>query len=1099
MGIRVALQHRTEYRYDRPIHLAPQVVRLRPAPHCRTPIRSYSLNIKPKEHFLNWQQDPQGNYLARLTIPEKTDHFMVHVDLIAEMVVINPFDFFLEEYANNYPFDYDPGLAIELKPYMHIEPASRLLQKYLDDIPRDKMLMNNFLVMVNQKLERDINYTVRMEPGVQMPEETLMKKSGSCRDSAWLLIQILRHLGLAARFVSGYLIQLAPDEPPVKGPPGPSADFTDLHAWAEVYLPGAGWVGLDPTSGLFAGEGHLPLACTPGPTSAAPITGATEKAETEFSFHMDVQRLNDPPRSTKPINDTHWEQAEALARRIDLDLNERDVRLTMGGEPTFVSALDREDEQWHTGAVGEDKFKMASELFNRLSNRFGSEGVQYVGQGKWYPGESLPRWSLECFWAKDGQPLWKNPELRGNPTEHYGHAVPEAQSFINALSERLDVETKHVRPAFEDVFYYLWRERTLPVNVDPFDSKLADKEERARLLRVFDRGLDKEVGYALPLRPLEGATESQWETGPWVLRDDRLLLLPGDAAMGYRLPLESLPWETDTVRQVTAEADPMGIDRKRQPTIMSTAGRHNNQSGSMTGHEAAQAEVPSDDAEGPVLRTALCVEPRDGRLYVFIPPLKVADDYFALISAIEDAAESTGMPVIIEGYGPPSDPRINQFSIQPDPGVIEVNIHPASNWQELKDITEGIYKDAAQVDLTTEKFGVDGRPQGTGGGAHIVMGGPSAAESPFIRRPDLLASMVRFWHNHPGLSYLFSGMFIGPTSQSPRFDEGRRDMVPELEIALRSLEAEKNTMPWLGDRTFRNLLVDVTGNTHRAEFCIDKLFSPDSPGGRRGLLEMRGFEMPPHPRMNLLQQAFVRGAVSAFWEQPYLTELVRWQTILYDRFMLPEFIWGSFKDALGEIRRRDYEFESEWFRSQYEFRFPKVGEVDQDGVHLELRGALEPWHVLGEQGAIGGTARIVDTSTERLQVKVSGMTDPRHVITCNGRKVPLHPTGIDGEYVAGVRYRAWQPAQGFHPNITPHSPLVFDIVDTWSNKAINGCTYWSSHPGGRNYETFPVNKEEAEARRISRFAPMGHSQGKIIVGDPECPPESPMTLDLRRI
>ncbi len=812
---RVALHHRTEYKFDRSVRLSPHIIRLRPAPHCRTHIESYSLQVEPRKQFLNWQQDPYGNYLARLVFPDAAPRLRIDVDLVANLTVINPFDFFLEEGYFHFPFTYTEDQLTDLAPYLKKETPGPLLKKAIAGIPRHKQQTLDFLVEVNRKLQEQIAYVIRMEPGVQRCEETLEKESGSCRDTSWLLVQMLRHCGIAARFVSGYLIQLKADVKPVEGPEGPEEDFTDLHAWTEVYLPGAGWVGLDPTSGLLAGEGHIPLACTPDPTGAAPVVGSLEKCETEFEFAMSVQRIWEMPRISKPFSDSAWADIDALGLRVDAALRAQDVRLTMGGEPTFVSDIDREDEQWHTAALGDEKWQKGVEMFDRLSKRFAAGAVHHVGQGKWYPGERLPRWSFDCFWLKDGTPLWRNPADRGDPRKDYGFTDADADMLMQALCSELEVSGKLAIPAYEDVFYYLWRERRLPGNVDPLDSKLDDPEERAQLMKVFDQGLEHVVGYALPLRAVYGGPDWHWESGEWFLRTERMYLMPGDSPMGLRLPLDSLPWEVETERHTVYTADPAGW-----PARSSKAGWPELQRQLPTGRKPSAVTMNLDPMErtarsggvdypAGIVRTALCVEARNGRVHVFMPPLDEAPQYFALVRAIENAAAKTGVPVILEGYDPPFDPRINSFSIRPDPGVLEINIHPAASWKERKEIAFGLYEDARETRLSAEKYAVDGRATGTGGGGHLVLGGPTPVESPFLRRPDLLRSMLSFWHNHPGLSYLFTGLFVGPTSQAPRVDEARNDMTAELEVAFRQLSREGATPPWLVDRLFRNLLVEL--------------------------------------------------------------------------------------------------------------------------------------------------------------------------------------------------------------------------------------------------------------------------------------------------
>ena len=1158
MSIHAALHHVTHYRYDRPVQLGPQVVRLRPAPHCRSRIISYSLKIEPAQHFINWQQDPFANWQARLVFPDKTTEFKVTVDLVAEMAVYNPFDFFLEPAAEQFPFDYDPLLKEELAPYLARAPQGDLFNHYVAGIDRSPQRTIDFLVGLNQRLQHDIGYLIRLEPGVQTPEQTLHKASGSCRDSGWLLVQLLRHCGLAARFVSGYLIQLKADQKSLDGPSGTEVDFTDLHAWAEVYLPGAGWVGLDPTSGLLAGEGHIPLACTPQPSGAAPIEGLVDDARVEFRHDMAVTRIHESPRVTLPYSDAQWADILQLGDAVDLQLQADDVRLTMGGEPTFVGIDDRDGPEWNTAALGPTKRVFALDLLHRLKARYGPNGLLHLGQGKWYPGEQLPRWALSLFWRPDGQPLWRNPALQADERQPQQARPEDAERFIRALAERLGVGTATIAPAYEDAWHYIAAERRLPINVDPFDSRLADEAERARLRRVFTQGLDKVVGWLLPLRSTSelahapdrpaqpaGAERPRWLTSRWWFRDNRLVLVPGDSPMGFRLPLNSLPWVADEDLPKAFPKDPYADDADND----ALAAAEDEPSGA---HDPEDREPRRHESARWVPRTALCVEVRDpvrshtadaelpeiegddeaadakraarsahqaavekyalkpgqsSIVYIFMPPLDEVDDYLALVTAIEATAEQLQLPVVLEGYPPPRDKRLKMLQITPDPGVIEANIQPVHHWRELVDNTEFLYQSAFESRLSAEKFMVDGRHTGTGGGNHFVLGGATPADSPFLRRPDLLASLLLYWHNHPSLSYLFSGLFIGPTSQAPRVDEARNDQLYELEIALqeihRASEEQGDAMPpWLVDRTLRNILIDVTGNTHRSEFCIDKLYSPEGPTGRLGLLELRAFEMPPHARMSIAQKLLMRALVARFWRQPYRAPATRWGTQLHDRFMLPALVQADFADVMRDMREAGFAFDDAWFAPHFEFRFPIVGDVQLLGMQLELRNALEPWHVMGEESAGGATARYVDSSLERLQLRVTGFNDSRYALTCNGQALPLQPLGTEGEYACGVRFKAWNPWSALHPTIQPHGPLVFDVFDTWNGRSVGGCRYHVAHPGGRSYDSFPINAYEAESRRLARFAPMGHTAGRAAA-----PPaalalpgsrEFPCTLDLRR-
>ncbi|WNW13139.1 transglutaminase family protein [Pseudomonas sp. DTU_2021_1001937_2_SI_NGA_ILE_001] len=1087
MSIHIALHHVTHYRYERAVALGPQVVRLRPAAHSRTRVLSYSLKVLPQEHFINWQQDPQGNYLARLVFPEKTRELRIEVDLVAELAVFNPFDFFLELYAEKIPFRYTDDEQRELGAFLETLPLTPRFAAYLDSIERTPTSSIDFLVALNQRVNRDIGYLIRMEPGVQTPEQTLEKASGSCRDSAWLLVQLLRHLGLAARFVSGYLIQLKADQQALDGPSGTDVDFTDLHAWCEVYLPGAGWVGLDATSGLLAGEGHIPLACSPEPSSAAPVSGLIEPCESEFSHSMSVERIWEAPRVTRPYSDAQWSEILALGQQIDQDLQRDDVRLTMGGEPTFVSIDDRDGAEWNTAALGPSKRRLSAELFHRLRAHYAPNALVHFGQGKWYPGEQLPRWSLNCFWRRDGQPVWRNPALIADEGRDYGANSELAGVFLASVAERLGLAASRVFPAYEDNQYYLWREGQLPVNLRATDSRLDDELERARLRKVFEQGLGAVIGQVLPLA--RTAAGDAWQTGPWHLRGEHCRLVPGDSPVGYRLPLNAQAWAAPEDYPYVHPQDP------NQPLSPLPA-----RATPVAAASTERAAPQRGESAGWVVRTALCAQAREGRLYLFMPPLQRLEDYLELVAVLEDTAAELNCPVLLEGYEPPADPRLANFRITPDPGVIEVNVQPSASWDELVERTEFLYEQARLTRLSTEKFMIDGRHTGTGGGNHFVLGGATPGDSPFLRRPDLLRSLISYWHNHPSLSYLFSGLFIGPTSQAPRIDEARNDSLYELEVAFAQFpEPGEAVAPWLVDRLLRNLLIDVTGNTHRAEFCIDKLYSPDSASGRLGLLELRAFEMPPHARMSLVQQLLLRALVARFWREPYAPpRLARWGTELHDRFMLPYFIEQDFADVIAELNAAGYPLRAEWFAAHLEFRFPKVGDYAVKGIELELRQALEPWHVLGEEGTAGGTVRYVDSSLERLQVRLNGLPPQRYVLTCNGLPVPLQPTGRAGEFVAGVRYRAWQPANCLQPTIGVHAPLVFDLVDTWMQRSLGGCEYHVAHPGGRNYETLPVNGNEAESRRLARFFRVGHTPGQVEVTPLNISDELPMTLDMRR-
>ena len=1071
MSIKVALEHHTSYTFDRLVRLGPHIVRLRPAPHSRTPIEAYSLRVEPADHYINWQQDPVGNFLARLDFPNPMRRLSITVGLVADLKVVNPFDFFVDDWADKWPasseFTYPKELSDDLKPYLRPVdedgPESgpgELVRNWVRNfsVPPDGPRTIDFLVALNGAIKAEIGYTLRMQHGVQTPDFTLRTRVGSCRDSAWLLVSILRQLGLAARFVSGYLVQLASDVEALDGPSGPATDFTDLHAWTEVYIPGAGWIGLDPTSGLFAGEGHIPLAATPHPATAAPISGRTEPCESVLEFSNTVTRIHEDPRVTLPYSDEAWRKIHEVGRSVDDRLAAADVRLTVGGEPTFVSVDNQVDDEWTTAADGPHKRRLASDLAARLKGVWAPQGLIQRMQGRWYPGEPLPRWQIALYWRTDGRPLWTDDTLLADPWLDESTPVNDEAAYqvLEGIAHSFGLPLSQVRPAYEDPLARLAADVRKPEG-DPVESGPGgpgdlDPETLARL----DESTTAPAAFVLPLHRRDD--DLGWASANWRLRRGRIVLIEGDSPAGLRLPLNSISWKPP---RASFDVDPLTV-----------------------GHELAEPAtseaVVTDPETAPP--TAMVTEVRGGLLYIFVPPTEALEHFVDLIARIEAAAAKADCPVVVEGYGPPPDPRLTSMTITPDPGVIEVNVPPTASFAEQTQLLETLYEQARLARLSTESFDVDGTHGGTGGGNHITLGGATPADSPLLRRPDLLVSLLTYWQRHPSLSYLFAGRFVGTTSQAPRVDEGRAEALYELEIAfaeIARLSAGGAAKPWVPDRALRHLLTDITGNTHRAEFCIDKLYSPDSPRGRLGLLELRGFEMPPHLRMAMVQSLLVRSLVAWFWDEPLRAPLIRHGANLHGRYLLPHFLIHDIADVAADLRAHGIAFETSWLDPFTEFRFPRIGTAVFDGVEIELRGAIEPWNTLGEEARATGTARYVDSSVERIQVRIIGADRHRYVVTANGYPVPLLATDNPDINVGGVRFKAWQPPIALHPTITTDVPLQFELIDLTTGTSRGGCTYHVAHPGGRAYDEPPVNAVAAESRRARRFEATGFTPGKI--------------------
>jgi uncharacterized protein (DUF2126 family)/transglutaminase-like putative cysteine protease len=1095
-AVRVLVQHRSRYEYPRAALLGPQLIRLRPADHTRAHIESYRLaiasptdvgraalpegvrsTIEP-EHRVHWQLDPHGNRVARVTF--KAGQAISALDILVELAIdvrpVNPFDFFVDARAKTVPFTYPDALAGELGAFLDTaDPAYRLGPRatgLLRELPASGDTIN-LLVELNQLVKQRVAYVIRNEPGVWTPEDTLIAGRGSCRDSAVLLVALLRARGIASRFVSGYLIQLT-DEGMIPGEPrGVASDVVDLHAWAEAYLPGAGWIGLDGTSGLLTGEGHVPLACTATPAHAAPVDGTSDVGASAVTFSTSIVRLGHEARPTTPYTDEVWGELMEGGDRVDAALAAAGLAVTVGGEPTFVARDGAHAAEWQGAALGPDKWRRGRALADELRDQLAPGGVVLHRMGKHYPGESMPRWALDIIARRDRETLWPRRDAATRVT------IDSAHRFGEQLSAALGIATE-LHPAYEDPWELMRAEAALPPDLDPRTAGLDDPEERRRLAMVLGRGVGSVVGWVLPLAR---STRTTWSTDRWTFRRGQLFLLPGDSPMGLRLPLGSL---------AASAPPPLWADA---PDLPDPRRDDEPQDAIHTAARPARPIAPHEPGIG--LRTALAIEPRDGDLWVFVPPVPRFDDFCALVRAIDRARAATNVEVHLEGYGPPPSPELYRFAVTPDPGVLEVNLPPTATAREAAELHHVVFDAALASGLSAERYLLDGRAAGSGGGNHITIGGSTPVASPWLQRPGLLASLLAFAQHHPSLSYMFSGLFVGPTSQAPRIDEARHDALYELELALPRLH--EGPPAWQVDALLRHLLVDVAGSTHRAEISIDKLFDPLTPYGRQGLVELRAFEMPPHPRMAAAQVVLVRALLAAFASEPYTHALARWGAELHDRFLLPYWMWRDFEDVLGHLASHGAALPTEAFRPFVELRCPLVGRLDAGAGIVEVRNAIEPWHVLGEEATATGTSRYVDSSMERLEVRALGLDEERYAVTVNGVLLPMrHGAGRDVR-VGGVRFRAWCPPHALHPHLGIHHPLRIDVVDTWAKRGVTGGAYHVWHPEGRAFDAPPLTRVEAAARRAQRFTLEGPAPWPIRARVATPHPEQPYTLDLRRL
>lgn len=1106
MSTRVAITHRVAQHFARPTRLPTHWLRLRPAPEQRARISAYSLAVHAEPHFLNWVRDPFENHLGRLDFPEPLAEFGITLELIAELEPTNPFDFLAEPYAARHPFDYPIQLKKELSPYLLTgEPGPRL-RAWLAKVERASTTTVERLDALNRMVQEAHALTTGGAPGAVDLESFLERREGSCWELAWLLTLTLRHIGLAARFACGYRVLLG-DEPPDDSTPR-LPDTVALHTWSEAYIPGAGWVGLDPSMGTFVTESHIPLACAPEPRRVLPIVSdraADGEASPETrSESLHVRRLT-PSRVSWPHTDTQWADIEALGRKLDGDLARQGLKPALGVSLSLVSGQDGMTPEWSTQAIGPSKRALAESLSISLRKRLGPGGVPQLGQGEWYGGESLPRWRLGCFFRADGAPVWRNPERLT-----LGHAqdtrLPplladqsdQAQRLAQSIARGLGIGPARVVPAHEDPLHELWRARA-PGNLAA-PGELRDPLRRAALAERLSGVPRPPTGYVLPLS--WDHARACWVTGAWRFRRGGFYLAPGSASMGYRLPLDSL---------IDDEAGVFEAQIDRSP-LEARGGLPDFHADVRARLERGSTQASTRDDHPP--RTALCVEARAGRLFVFLPPVSHLEHYLDLVAAVEVSAEALKLDVSLEGYPPPEDPRLRRFWIEPDAGVLRLDLPETSNWDELLTTLGAAYEEAWALGLGTERLSADDGRLASGGGGPLTIGGVSPAESPFLTRPEILRSLVAYWQRHPCLSYLFAGRLIGPSGSAPRPDEGRDEMLYELSVALDRLPSGTSDKPWLPDRVLRHLLTDPAGGLKRAEIRVDQLYSPERASQRLGRITINAFESAPETHLAALQALLVLGLIGRFGRHPDSGELRRWGPALHDRFMLPDILWDDLRSVVGDLVAAGYPFQLDWFEPLFERRFPVLGSVPIGPLTLKLRSAHEPWPLLAEEATGAGVARFVDAANERLQVTLSGAHPGRYVLVCNGHRVPLQETATHGEYIAGIRYKISNPPATLHPTVWPVQSLVFDVIDTWSGPVIGGCTYLPPQPqlwGSIGTPALPpATGEPREAPRVfpvpilsmralgrsGRFLPHGSGLGPMTAPPKIDDEQFPHLLDL---
>ncbi len=1004
---RVALRHRLDYRFDRPVRLSTHWLRLRPAPQAVACIQAYSLTVRPASHFVNWVRDPFENHLARLDFPEAVSRCSIDMELLAELPPTNPFDFLLAADAAEHPFRYPDQLAGELAPYLWSGESGEELRRWLDTLDRTPAPTVERIQQIATRTAEDF----RLEDHRRQPDlsRLLRDGSGSHRELAWLLTLSLRALGIATRLVSGYRLMITADA------------HAHLHSWCDAYLPGAGWIGLDPASGLLTAEHHIPLCTASDPTRVLPVLGYRESCEEELQERISL-RLLESHAADWPYSAAQWTRLESAAASVDAALRGTGIRLGQSTSLEFGKPDQPDAPEWRTTGQGPDKWRTATRLMERLREKRMPGSIILLGQGEWYAGEPAPRWALHCIGRRDGQPLWSAASFSADRAGDEKTEAADAARFAKALAGALGLPAGSAVPAFEDQLYQLWSENA-QVDYAPDTRQFEDPVQRSQLAEQLSKTHAEPTGHVIPLAwDYHAAT---WRSRPWQTRRQQLYLTPGPFPMGYRLPLNTLP-AGDASR---AEQPPEYSPWDAVPTD----------------DTARRIDQQPDDSPAPP--TAICVEYREDRLCVFLPPLPDLGQFQRLLKAVDQTASELGLPVLLEGYGPPPSPALELLTAEPETGTLRLRLPLTTSWQQELDWLEDAYRLAGRLGLATQQRYEDGRREPLGQRSTRTLGGPEPASSPFLFKPALLRSLILFWQHHPSLSYLFAGPRVGPDGWAPRVDEGSEDAVQELTVALERFPAGDVETPWVADRLLSHVLSDPGGDPHGGEWRLHALYPPDSGSRRLGQVELQAFAMAPHPHLAAAQSLLVRAVTAYLARHPLTAPPARWGEHLHHRFMLPAVLWQDFCQVLRLLADNGLGLAPDLYSPWLEHHFPVLGTVRRGTLQLRLRPALEPWPVMAEEAAGSGVARFVDPATLRVQVEAAGLTAGRHLLTCNGQEVPLERLADQNCWVGGVRCKVWNPPSTLFPTIPPVERLQFSLLDRWSKRRLCGFTYFPPIPG----------------------------------------------------